>query len=133
MKYDTYTSLTAAVADEFYRQSHGGVPSALWLVKDRSVVALCPSWPLPDDALVPVLAAAPLSDWLGPEYDGAEYSRADALGLALNWMLNNGATAIADAEDMVCILDEQQYIAEEQARIEAEQEAAWKLREEGWA
>jgi hypothetical protein len=34
---------------------------------------------------------------------------------------------------MVCILDEQQYIAEEQARIEAEQEAAWKLREEGWA
>lgn len=123
MKYDTYTSLTTAIADEFWCLSHGHPQTDLWLMEDGSVVRLNPSWPLPDDAVVLILSAAPLSDWLGPEYDGTEYTEAEALALAQDWMTNNGATAIADAEDMAAMMAEQEAIAA----------AAWKLYSEGEA
>ena len=118
MKYDTFVSLTAAIADEYYRQSHGSPPSALWLMQDRSVVALCPSWPLPDDALVQILAADPL------EMSGEPFTRNSAALSAIDWMEAYGGLAIYDAENMVNIMAEQE-------RICAEQEAAWTLYEKG--
>ena len=117
MKYDTFVSLTVALEDEFYRQSHGGQPSALWLMQDRSVVALCPSWPLPDDALVMILSAETLETWFGPEYNGEPFTHEGARETAQDWMSNNGDIAIWDAEDMAAIM--------------AEQEAAWTLYEKG--
>jgi hypothetical protein len=124
MRHDTYNSLTAAVQDELWRLSHGLPGSDLWLMQNRSVVALSPGWPLPDDALTLIQAAMPLTDWLCSEHDGSRYTMPEAADLAVVWMINNGATVIADAEDMAAILAEQETIA-------AEQEAAWKLREEG--
>jgi len=107
MRYDTYRSMTLAVADEIWRRSHGLPSSEFWLMDDGSVMLLSPSWPLPENAVMPLRSAAPLPDWHSTEHGEGEITQSAAACLATVWMVKHGHAAINDAQRLAAMLSEQ--------------------------